>query len=289
MTVLAVDLGGTHLRCARVDPGGVVLDRREIPTPHDGTGPAALVALLADTGNAAPCRSAVIGLPGRVDYANGRLEHAPNLGPGWITGLTTAALGPAVGLPVALANDADLAAVGEAYFGAGRGFDDVAYVTLSTGVGAGVVLGGRLVHGRRSLAEIGHSIIAMGRAPATLEELASGSALGRAAAAAGLGPLGSDVVAALQAGNPAAEPIWSDLVEAAAVGLVNLAWCFSPSVIVVGGGLGLVGEVLLDPLRAAVARHGPPAVDPPIAVVAASLGDDAGLEGAAAWHRAFRP
>ncbi len=167
------------------------------------------------------------------------------------------------------------------------------YLTISTGVGAGVVLSGRLVHGRRSMAEVGHTIIAFDRQrasqPSTLEELASGSALAHAAISAGLGPLGPDVTAAVASGNPAAIAVWDDLVSAATTGLVNAAWLFSPEVIVVGGGLGLIGDVLLDPLRAAVARLGPPAVDPPIQVVAAALGDDAGLAGAAAWHRAFRP
>jgi len=284
---LAVDLGGTHMRCAIVSASGEVTDRREAPTARDGTGTAPLVSLIRTVAALAPCQSAVMGVPGRVDYREGRLEEAANLPPDWLPGLTSSALGAAVGLPVALANDADLAAVGEAYFGAGQAYGDVAYITLSTGVGAGVVLGGALVHGRRSMAEVGHQVIALGRQPDTLEDLASGTALGRAAAAAGIGVRGQDVVDAVAAGNPAAARIWDDLVAAAAVGLVNLAWAFSPEVIVIGGGLGLVGPVLLDPLRAAMQREGPPALDPPIAIVAAALGDDAGLAGAGAWARAF--
>jgi len=290
---LAVDLGGTHMRCARVLGDGTIDDRQVRPTPHDGTGTEVLLALVRDVAAGAACQAAVIGVPGRVDYRGGRLEHAPNLPPGWTQDLSEAALTAALGLPASLANDADLAAVGEAYWGAGRGFSDVVYLTISTGVGAGVVLSGGLVHGRRSLAEIGHTIIALDRQraghPSTLEELASGTALGRAAIAAGLGPLGADVTAAAAAGDQAAIAVWADLVSAAAVGLVNAAWLFSPEVIVVGGGLGLVGDVLLDPLRAAVAELGPPAVDPLIQVVPAALGDDAGLAGAAGWHRAFRP
>lgn len=293
LPTLAVDLGGTHMRCARVGAGGTIEDRRVRTTPRDGTGTSALVSLLAEVGNATPCGSAVIGVPGRVDYRAGTLEHAPNLPPRWATELTEARLSAQVGLPVALANDADLAAVGEAYWGAGRQHTDVVYLTLSTGVGAGVVLSGLLVHGRRSLAEVGHQIIAFDRPRAgqasTFEDLASGTTLGKAAAAAGLGQMGREVVEAMVAGNAEADRIWGDLVAAAGVGIVNLAWEFSPEVIVVGGGLGLVGDVLLDPLRDAVARHGPPAMDPPIAVVAAALGDDAGLTGAAAWARAFRP
>jgi len=290
---LAVDLGGTHMRCARVLPDGTIADRVLEPTPHDGTSTSALVSLMTRVAGLGPCESSVIGVPGRVDYRYGALEYAPNLPPGWVAELTESSLVAGVGLPVALANDADLAAVGEAYWGAGTGFTDVAYVTISTGVGAGVVLSGLLVHGRRSLAELGHSVIALDRLrlgqPATVEDLASGTALGKASAQIGLGPLGHDVLDAVERGNPAARAVWDDLVAAAAVGLVDLAWLFSPEVIVVGGGLGLVGDVLLGPLREALVAHGPPAMDPPIAVVPASLGDDAGLAGAAAWGRAFRP
>jgi glucokinase len=290
---LAVDLGGTHMRCARVLADGTIDGRRVQPTPHDGTGTDVLMALVRDVAGGAPCGAAVIGVPGRVDYRGGRLEHAPNLPPGWADNLSETDLTAGIGLPTSLANDADLAAVGEAYWGAGRAFSDVVYLTISTGVGAGVVLSGRLVHGRRSLAEIGHSIIALDRLragePSTLEELASGTSLAHAALAVGVGPLGPDVIAAAAAGDPAAITVWGDLVSGAAAGLVNAAWLFSPEVIIVGGGLGLVGDVLLDPLRSAVAQLGPPAVDPPIQVVAAALGDDAGLVGAAAWHRAFRP
>lgn len=290
MTTLAVDLGGTHMRCARVDADGTVTERQVHATPHDGTGVSALVKLM---GNVTGCRQAVVGVPGRVDYRQGQLEHAPNLPPEWVPQLSEADLGAAVGLPVSLANDADLATVGESYFGAGRDHSDVVYLTLSTGVGAGVVVGGLLVHGHRSLAEVGHEIIDLTRLragePATLEDLASGTALGRAAAAAGLGPLGRDVLDAIDAGNPAAQSIWDDVVSAAAAGIVNVAWTFSPEVIIIGGGLGLVGDVLLGPVRRAVARDGPPAVSPPIQIVPATLGDDAGLVGAAAWHRAFRP
>ncbi|GAC1539200.1 MAG: ROK family protein [Acidimicrobiales bacterium] len=289
---LAIDLGGTHMRCAVVSSDGHVRDRDERPTPHDA-GPGALINMMQVVSGRNACDRCVVGVPGRVDYRSGRLEHAPNLGPGWVAGLNEADLSSAVGIPVAVANDADLAAVGEAAHGAGREYSDVAYLTVSTGIGAGVVLGGLLVHGRRSLAEIGHTVIdadrlAAGR-PATLEELGSGTALGRSAVAAGIGTVGADVVAAVRRGDRRATVAWAELVAVLAVGVTNLAWLFSPEVIVIGGGLGLVGDVLLSPLRTAVITDGPPAIDPGISIVAAALGDDAGLVGAAGWHRAFVP
>jgi glucokinase len=288
-TTLAVDLGGTHMRCAVVGPGGTVLDRHEAPTPRDGQGPEALTELMASVHAMAPCAGAVVGVPGRVDYFGGTLEYAPNLPPSWATGITEQRLTEALGITVALANDADLAAVGETWFGAGRGCDDVVYVTFSTGVGAGAVLARRLVHGRRSLVEIGHTIIDVTASDQTLEGLASGTALVRQAAAAGIAGTGPDIIAAVRAGQPAATVVWGHVAAAAAAGVVNLAWLFTPQVIVVGGGLGLVGNLLLETMRAALAAHGPPALDPAIAVVGAALGDDAGLAGAAAWADAFVP
>ncbi len=290
--VLAVDLGGTHMRCARVEAGGVVMDHMVQPTPHDGTGTEALTSLMASVRSSGACTHAVVGVPGRVDYRSGVLEHAPNLPTGWLEGLSEEALSERMGCPVALANDADLAAVGEAFFGAGKDFSDVVYVTFSTGVGAGVIAGGILLHGRRSIAEVGHVVIALDRlpgSPATLEDLASGSALRREALAAAVGETAQQVVAAALAGEPPARGLWDALVAAAGTGLANVAWLFSPEVIVVGGGLGLVGEPLLAPVRQALAAQGPPGMRPPVRVVAAELGDDAGLAGAAGWHRAFRP
>ncbi len=90
-------------------------------------------------------RAAVIGVPGRIDHMAGALEHAPNLPSHWPGALHEALLTDHLGVPVSLANDADLATVGEACFGAGRGAADVVSITVSTGVGAGVLLGGRLV------------------------------------------------------------------------------------------------------------------------------------------------
>src|SRR5258708_6544363 len=181
---LAVDLGGTHMRCAVVAADGSVLHRSEVDTPRHGRrpGPEPLIELMRNVADGAGCEHAVVGVPGRVNYEHGTLEYAPNLPPGWVGRLTEADLGAAVKLSVSLANDADLAAIGETWFGAGRAHTDVVYVTFSTGVGAGVVLARRLLHGRRSLVEVGHTIIDLGASSetghGTLEGLASGTALG---------------------------------------------------------------------------------------------------------------
>lgn len=288
MTTLAVDLGGTQMRAALVDEEGVVRVREVRPTPARDPEPRAFLAMLREVAaRGAPTR-AVVGIPGRVDHALGRLDHAPNLPASWTPFLTEAALGAALSLPVALANDADLAAVGEGYFGAGVGHPDLVYVTLSTGVGAGVLLGGRLVRGRRSAVEAGHHVIDLAAhargEPCTFEQLASGTALGRRARAAGLDLPGPDVVKRGTAGDPVARGVLADLAAAAAVGVRNLCFLFSPSRVVLGGGLGLSGDWLYGPIREHLARSGPPAMA--IEVVPAALGDAAALVGAAGWTRA---
>ncbi|SRR5579875_46604 len=290
---LAADVGGTNMRVALVDGSGRVAGRREAATPHADPEPLALVELMRQQLASAPAARAVVGMPGPVDYQAGRLYAAPHLPPSWLPHLTEERLSEALGLPVSLANDADLAAVGEAYFGAGRDFADVAYVTISTGIGAGVVLGGRLVHGRRSMAEVGHTVIDLAafRAgePATFEELASGTALARLAQAGGIVGGGAGLERLVAAGDEGATAIWELVLEAIGVGLGNVVEVFSPDVIVVGGGVGLSGPGLLEPVRQHLARHRGPAMRSDLKVVRAALGDDAGLAGAAGWARAFEP
>jgi glucokinase len=287
---LAVDLGGTSLRVSRTSPAGEVLDRREEKTGDD---PHRLVEVLQEVAKEGPVAHAVVGVPGRVDYHLGRLEYAPNLDGGWVDILNESRLSDELGLHVSVANDADLAAVGEAWFGAGRDFADVAYLTVSTGIGAGIVTGGLLVHGGRSLAEVGHTVVdgeALARGePATVEELGSGTALSRLAKEAGLDVSGKELVDQVRGGDEAAARVLTRVVTAAAIGAVNLAHLFTPDVIVVGGGLGLNGDLVLEPIRTLLDARGPRELPKEITVVNAALADDAGLAGAGAWHRAFRP
>lgn len=287
---LAVDLGGTQMRAAVVDHDGELLLRRAEPTPRDAECPQALLALVGDVLADETVDHAVIGVPGRVDYRRGRLEHAPNLPPHWPDALVEQSLTQELGVPVALANDADLAAAGEAYFGAGQDHADLVYLTISTGIGAGVLLDRRLVAGSRSLAEVGHTLLdpaAAGRGkPASFEDLGSGTALGRRGELAGLPADGARLVALVHDGDADARRVWGEYVEVLAAGMTNLAFLFSPSAIVLGGGVGRNGDLLLPPLRDALERDGPRNLPQPIEVLVAGLGDDAGLIGAAVWRRA---
>lgn len=289
---LAVDLGGTRMRAAVVTPDGEITLRRAIPTPRDAACPDALTDLAGDVLPGADVAQAVIGVPGRVDHRNGRLEYAPNLPEHWPGALDERLLAKHLGVEVSLANDADLAAVGETYFGAGRPYADVVYVTVSTGVGAGVLLNRRLVAGVRSLAEAGHTVIDRAAAQrgeaSTFETLGSGTALARFAADAGLPADGARIVELVHAGDPQATRVWDDVASAIATGVANLAFLFSPEAIVLGGGVGRNGDLLLPAIRSHLETHGPPGLPAPIEGVVAELGDDAGLAGAGAWRRATR-
>jgi glucokinase len=285
---LAVDLGGTNMRVAVVDRAGSVLNRIHEPTPHDAPTIEPLIALARRVRDGHDVEHAVFAVPGRVDHQRGTVLSAPNLAPTWRALLTRDALEAALGLPVSLANDADVAAVGEAHFGAGHGHTDVVYVTISTGVGAGILVGGQVLLPRFSGGEVGHSIIdrtlAAAGADGTVEGLGSGTALARQAHAAGIDAVGADLVRLVDDGDPAARAIWDETMFAAALGIVNLAHIVAPTVVVVGGGVGRNGELVLAPIRSALARFGP--AGPAITVVTATLGDDSGLLGAAAWRAA---
>jgi glucokinase len=291
--VLAADVGGTQMRAALVDHGGDIVLRRAATTPGDADVPVALIDLIrsvaADSAHR-PASHAVIGLPGAVDYGAGRLLWAPHLPERWPDLLACSALSSQIAMPVHIANDADLAAVGEAAFGAGAGSPDVAYLTVSTGIGAGIVHGGRLLHGTRSLAEVGHTVIDwrawLDGGPSTLEELASGSGIAERAREAGLGARdAADVAAAAAAGDARADAIWRGAIAACAAGVSSLLMTFYPSTLVIGGGLGRE-DGFFGAVRDLV--HSRPGHHPAeLTIVRSLLGDDAGLAGAAAWGAAL--
>jgi glucokinase len=283
------------MRAALVGPEGEILRRRSAPTPAQSDVPAAFTSLVAamaaEDGHGSPSH-AVVGLPGGVDYEAGRFLWAPNLPAQWPDQLSAMGLSAQLHLPVSIANDADLAAVGEAWFGAGAKSSAVAYLTVSTGIGAGVVNGGRLLRGSRSLAEVGHVVIDW-RAwrdgePSTVEELGSGSGVTRQALEAGLGPATSqEIEASAAAGEPRAVAIWQQAIAACAAGVSNLVMSFYPSTVVIGGGMGRQ-NAFFGPLRDMVLQR--PSHHPSdLTIVRSTLGDDAGLSGAAAWTRATEP
>ena len=274
--VLVCDLGGTRLRVAVATLEGSLQSRQVIATPADD--PGALARTMRDMlgHNGRGIMGAVVGVPGPINYAQGKPLKLPNL-PDWEGHISSSTLESELGIPVLMANDADLAALGEHRYGAGRGSRDMVYVTSSTGVGAGVILGGRLLHGQLSLAEIGHTIIDRAN-HRTVEQLGSGTALSRLA-----GEDAAAVGARAMAGEEDARAHFATVADSFAIGVLNLVHCFSPELVVIGGGMSWAGDLLLDPIRKALSRCGDHCPASSAEVVPAQGDDDVGLMGGAAY------
>lgn len=305
---LTVDLGGTKLLVGLVDGEGRVQAREQVATP-DG-GPKAVARAIRDLARTirasagATIAGAGVAVAAPVDHERGLIYDPPNIqGWGSATPFGTI-LSRELEAPVYIENDANAAALGEAWVGAGRGVRDFVYITVSTGIGGGLVLGGRLYRGANGTAgEIGHVIIEPDGPPCRcgnrgcLEVLASGPAIARQAReAVARGERTSlqqfagspdEITAAAVAdaarrGDALAAGLYRQAGTRIGVLLGNLLALFNPRMIIAGGGVSKAGDVLFRPVREAIrARAYPrPALD--VAVVAAELGDDVGIIGAAA-------
>jgi N-acylmannosamine kinase len=272
---LALDIGGTKTAAARV-AGGRILARAEVPTPPvaDRT-PLGVVA--AALGILEPLRARAAGLgvamTGRVVGGRTYPLNQETL-PGWEGFDLRGRLETHTGLPTVVLNDARAAAWGEAVYGAGRGVSEFAFVTVSTGVGAGLVLGGELYRAANGLeGELGFTHVG---APGegVLEHAASGTALGRAAAARGWGDA-RDLAERAEAGDEEADALYKRSAHLLAAKLADLAVMLGVTRVALGGSVGLRAGYLAR-VRAALA----PLPHPP-EVVHAELGPDAGLLGAA--------
>jgi glucokinase len=307
--MIGVDVGGTNVRVALVDRGGRVLADERESTPEKFP---ELVDIITDQartllGGQEDGVAIGIGAAGLVDR-EGTIHYAPNIPMFRRVPLGTE-VGKATGLPVTVDNDANVAALGELRHGAARGKTDALVITLGTGVGGGIILGGRVIHGAHGFAaEVGHwqfdpdgERCACGE-PGHWEAEASGNALGRLGrerAAAGEAPellasvhgdlaaiTGERVGDAAQAGDPDAVEVLERYARNVAIGFVGLANLVDPEVIVVSGGLVELGDLLLDPIRRSFDRHLEGAeFRPSVPVIAAELGSRAGVIGAAVLAR----
>ena len=246
--------------------------------------------------------AAGLGIPATIDRDRGLAIHAVNL---TITDVPIRDLmQERIGLPVFVDNDANVAALAEHLYGAGRGAQDVIMLTVGTGIGGGLVLGGEVYRGSTGAgAELGHIVIVedglpcQGNCPnhGCVETYASGTALareGRAAAerepdsalgrALANGPIVGRTVTQLAAsGDPLASQVVAEAGKHLGVALASLANIFNPDVFLIGGGVSAVGDLLLDPAREELgARALPPMNRTPVKL--AELGPDAGMVGAAA-------
>lgn len=303
---LAFDLGGTELRAALVDSEGRILAFDSVPTQSQA-GPQSIIgqieALAADVRSRIPDVVPLgigIGAPGPLDPVAGVVIAPPTLA-GWSEVPLARILQDRFDLPVRLENDANAAALGEWRFGAGRGADSLVFVTVSTGIGGGIISDGRILHGRRGLAgEIGHMTITdrsercFCGAVGCFEAVASGSALGRRATSmTGRGDgsvvrtlsrdddvTGRHVVEAARGGDALALRLIAEEGRWLGVGFTNLLHLYSPDRIVMGGGIS-EGYDLLHGYIDNTIRERAMSAYRDVPVVQARLGPHAGLVGAA--------
>jgi glucokinase len=285
-TVVGVDLGGTKILACRLDRAGRVLDRHEHPTPT-GSQQELLAGLEAAIAELVEGAAGVgIGIPARLDRDTRYAVEAINIPLADVD--LAGAMHDRFALPVGIENDANAAAYAEWALGAGRGASDMIMLTLGTGVGGGVVSGGRLFRG---WAELGHTIVEFDGEPCQgacrgrghLESYCSGTAATEAARAA-FGPEADaeELLERAEAGDDQALAILDDIGRRLGAAIGSLANVFDPDLVVVGGGFGIaVGELVLGPARAVAERDGLARGRGEHArIVPAALGPDAGVVGA---------
>jgi glucokinase len=289
---VGVDLGGTKVAAAvleRGEPGELHVVPTELASA-DALIDQLVAAIEAVSGDG-EVRAVGVGVPSVVDFHSGRIRYSVNV-PLEDVPLRNL-LGERVGLPVYVENDASCAALAEAYRGEELVARDLVMYTVGTGVGGGLVLGGRLYRGATGAAgEMGHQIIGMdlsGDVPAgrdkfpqvgSLESFAAGRELGELARAAGFAD-GRAAVEAAQAGDEAGAHAIRVIGERLGVGIANAINIFDPEEVVIGGGVSAAGELLLAPAREVAKRFVLHGVGTQTSIRLARRGPEAGVVGAA--------
>lgn len=306
---VGIDLGGTFIKGGIVDDLGNIVCEDKVPTESEkgSEGVAQNIAYLTEKllKKLGLTSSDVVGLgmgvPGMIDSKSGNVIYSNNLH--WKDFRIGDKVSSLTGLKVKIANDANVACLGEAKFGAAKGLDDVVLLTLGTGVGGGVVSEGKLMEGNKSAgAELGHSVIVVGGEQCTcgrkgcLEAYASATALIRDTKRAmeehkdsKMWEIGStDKVTGKTAFDykdcdPYAKGVVDSYIEHLAEGIINFANIFRPQVVLLGGGVCAQGDVLVKPLQAKLDKDlFAGELGPQVKIRIAELGNSAGILGAAA-------
>ena len=306
---VGIDLGGTFIKGGIVDDTGRVLVSDKVPTESekgaDGVARniAKLCKMLLDKTNmtASDIVGIGMGVPGIIDSKRGEVVYSCNLA--WEHFFITESVEKLTGLPVKIANDANVAALGETKFGCGKDYNNTVMLTLGTGVGSGIVIDGKLFEGNRSAgAELGHSVIVAGGEQCTcgrkgcLEAYASATALIRDTKRAMQANKDSKMweIGALDnvTGKTAfdykdvdesAKQVVENYIEKLGVGITNVANEYRPEAIILGGGVCAQGDTLIKPLQEFLDREiYAGSKGPQVKLLTATLENGAGLLGAAA-------
>ena len=303
--VVGIDLGGTRMRAALLDRDLNIVDRKEVLT-NAQQGLETTIGRMQDlvrgilpTDPEAHVAGIGISAPGPSNPNTGVLVAPPNL-PGWHNVPLAQMLQKEFGHTAFLGNDANVAALAETARGAARGYRHVIFITLSTGIGSGMICDGRLLLGKDGLAaEAGHVVIMVGDKVTTLEKEAAGPALARHAreriengeksmiSELVSGDLekcsGSVVGKAAMAGDPLAVAVVQRAGFIVGLGLTSLLHLFNPEIVVFGGGVSALGDLIFNPMREAIQKY---CIDPAywqdLRIKQAELGENVSLVGAAA-------
>ncbi len=292
--ILAIDLGGTEVKLGWADRQGNLYEKTSAGVAFDGyRTPIQQTVLreaerfLAETGKTP--EGIAVSACGQVDPAAGIVIGTNGKIPGYEGVNLKALLEKAFGVPAHVLNDADAAVLGECFTGRARGLQDVLMVTLGTGVGGGVITGGRLLSGRRGIAgELGHfTLRADGPAcpcgkRGCYESYASTTALVRKceerSGRSGLN--GKIIFSEIEQGNTVFREALTEWIGDIAAGLSGLVHLFNPEMVLIGGGVSRQEELLIRPLREAVLRECMPRFAEGLRIESAELGNDAGMIGA---------
>lgn len=313
LPVLAIDLGGTKINAAIISNKGQIR-AKEYRLTLASKGPEIVISrifsaidhlLNTENINIAQLDSISIAAAGAIDINRGLVTASPNL-PDWRDIALRDILKEKYGINTILINDASAAALGEHYFGAGRGVNNLVLLTLGTGIGGGIIINGKLYSGvNGSAGEIGHMTIDINGIRDTcgnvgcLETLASGTAIAREAMRRirqGEKTFLTEIVQgkvenitaekveiAARGGDSLAMEVISQAGTYLGVGLVNVVNIFNPEMIIIGGGVAKMADLLLNPARQIVRERAFQLAVGAVRVVPAQLGNDAGILGAAVF------
>jgi glucokinase len=304
---LTIDIGGTQSRVALIDAELKILKRVSVPT-EAGQGHKVVfeeIRKLVSKDEFDRIAGIGISIAGLLRTDSGTLVYSPNM-PGWVDVPVKQIFTHEFDLPVYVANDASLAALGEHRYGAAKGLDNFVYITVSTGIGGGMVLDGKLYLGTDGYAgEVGHMMIdpdgpvcSCGMS-GCFESMASGTAIARDAReriASGSTSIISDMIdgdlnkikaqiveQAARQGDALAKEVMHEAAVNLGIGLSNLIIIFNPDAIVVGGGVTKSNELIFEPARKVVSERAVCYLRRDVPIYKAVLEDDVGLIGAAAF------
>jgi glucokinase len=286
--LIGIDLGGTKIAACLATPDGKIITDVNIPTEAQkgqqqviDNIKKAVANLIRGAGKKVTCIG--IGVPGPILYEKGIVIEPPNL-PGWKKVNLKKILEKEFKVPVCLDNDANCAALAEAYFGAGKKARHFIYMTISTGIGGGIIIDRKLYRGAIGAAgEFGHMVIdskgfrcGCGNI-GCLEALGSGTAIKKRA---GMDAISVELSA--RQGDKKAQKVIAETAHYLAVGIANLVNIFNPELVVLGGGVSKMRELLLNPIRKEFKEYALTLPAKSVKIVRAKLGDESGVLGAVA-------